>query len=187
MDIDLSTEELRAASTACAVAMEVAKGKLGRCEVSPELILAGYTPEQLDEFIRVCQELETDFNGLILTHDCLVREDAKAHLRPLITGEEPAKEFKLDAPEMMQDVPPFVSRPPMLQKLIDLATKDGVRQPELIEVVKGLRLFPRGVEHRLSSLPEAKIEILLKNWEVVLRLVTRMRSDKEDAASVQPK
>jgi hypothetical protein len=59
--IDMSNKELKTASTACAIAMEIARNRLGRGEISPELMLAGYTKTQLDEFVRVCRELERDF------------------------------------------------------------------------------------------------------------------------------
>ncbi len=65
MEIDMSSKELKAASTAMSVAIEVAKNRLGEGEISPELMLACFTGEQLDEFIRVCGELETDFDHLI--------------------------------------------------------------------------------------------------------------------------
>ena len=49
-------------------------------------------------------------------------------------------------------------------------------------MVNGLRLFPRGVEHKMESLPQAKVETLIKNWETVLRQADRLKKDKEEAA-----
>jgi hypothetical protein len=62
MDVDMSNKELIAASTACAVASEIAKRQLGKGEyVDPGILLQGFTDKQLDEFIRICRELERGF------------------------------------------------------------------------------------------------------------------------------
>jgi hypothetical protein len=80
---------------------------------------------------------------------------------------------------MMQGAPPIVGKSPALEKLIELAERDGVKPLELIEVVNGLRLFPRGVEHQIGALPEPKVDTLIKNWDVVRRQVARIRDSKE--------
>lgn len=97
--------------------------------------------------------------------------------------EKPAeRSTKPETPPIMQDHPPFVSAPPMLQKLLDLAEKDGIKSIELVKVINGLRLFPRGAENQLSSLPEAKAQTLIKNWEIVIRQVTRIREMEAEAS-----
>jgi hypothetical protein len=59
MDVDLSSKEMKAASTAFAVAAEIAKERLGQGDcVKPEMLLQGLTDDQLREFIRICRELE---------------------------------------------------------------------------------------------------------------------------------
>lgn len=77
--------------------------------------------------------------------------------------------------ETPEHQPPFVSWGAKLEELIKLAKKDQISEIELIKVINGLRLFPRGMEHQLSSLPDSKVDTLLKNWEVVIRQVARMR------------
>ena len=69
-----------------------------------------------------------------------------------------------------------------LDALRALAAKDEVSEEMLIEIVNGLRLFPRGVEHKLSNLPEPKIQTLVKNWPVVMRQVVRIRAEQEEKA-----
>jgi hypothetical protein len=62
MCFDMSNKELKAASTACSVASEIAKRRLGKGEyVDPGILLQGFTDKQLDEFIRICRELERGF------------------------------------------------------------------------------------------------------------------------------
>jgi hypothetical protein len=66
MYIDMSNKELRAASTVCAVGSEIAKRRLGKGEyVHPGILLQGFTDKQLDEFIRICRELEKEFDDMI--------------------------------------------------------------------------------------------------------------------------
>jgi hypothetical protein len=61
----LSTKELKAASTAFAVAQEIARKRLGKGDcVDPGILLRGMTKEQLDEFVRVCRELERGFDEI---------------------------------------------------------------------------------------------------------------------------
>ena len=183
----MSSKELKAASMACKIAAEIAKRRLGKGEyVDLGILLAGFTDKQLDEFIQIMRELETDFDGLIPTHDCLVREDTKAHEHPIIS--EPSMVNKPSDPDpgwthdtgamMMQDHPPIMGRSPAVEKLLELARNDGVKPLELIEVINGLRLFPRGVEHQIDALPEPKVDTLIKNWETVLRQVNRIRKEK---------
>jgi hypothetical protein len=50
---------LKAASTALTVAIEVAKERLGKGEcIDASMLLRGLTEAQLDEFVRICRELE---------------------------------------------------------------------------------------------------------------------------------
>jgi hypothetical protein len=77
----LSTKELKAASAALAVAMEVAKERLGKGEyVDPSMLLRDLTTEQLDEFIQICRELERSFDRLIPPPE--VEKGGEHHRRP---------------------------------------------------------------------------------------------------------
>ena len=66
--------------------------------------------------------------------------------------------------------------------LMALAAKDEVSEEMLIGIVNELRLFPRGVEHKLENLPLTKIQTLVKNWPVVMRQVVRIRAEQEEKA-----
>ena len=59
MEIDMSSKELKAASTACKIAAEIAKRRLGKDEyLDLGILLQGFPDKQLDEFVRVMRELE---------------------------------------------------------------------------------------------------------------------------------
>ena len=67
MEVDMSTKELKAASTALTVAIEVAKERLGKGEcIEASMLLRGLTEAQLDEFIRICRELERFFDSKLI-------------------------------------------------------------------------------------------------------------------------
>jgi hypothetical protein len=63
MILDLSDQEIKTVSTACAVAIEVAKCRLGEGQVAPEDMLAGFTADTLDRFIRICIQIEAELNA----------------------------------------------------------------------------------------------------------------------------
>ena len=69
-----------------------------------------------------------------------------------------------------------------LAHLRKLAAKGDISEELLIEVVNGLRLFPRNTEHKMESLPEVKIKTLIKNWEVVVRNADRIKAKKAEEA-----
>ena len=67
MDVDLSTKELKAASTAFAVAAEIVRKHLGEGDcLEPGMLLRGFTEAQLREFVRICRELEGSLDGYLI-------------------------------------------------------------------------------------------------------------------------
>jgi hypothetical protein len=58
---------LKKASTALAVAIEVAKERLGKGEcIDTSMLLRGLTEAQLCEFVRICRELEKFFDRKLI-------------------------------------------------------------------------------------------------------------------------
>jgi hypothetical protein len=129
--------------------------------------------------------------------------DPKAHEHPIIAepsnvqgkpeGKPLVEVFELEKekinPISQSTNPVSVSANPVSEDLANLcmlAGKADISNEMLVEIVNGLRLFPRGVEHKLESLPEAKVKTLLKNWETVLRQADRLKTAKEEAAKETP-
>ena len=68
MIVDMSTKEMKAASTAFAVAAEIARERLGQGDcVEPGMLLQGLTEAQLREFVKICRELERCFDRNLST------------------------------------------------------------------------------------------------------------------------
>jgi hypothetical protein len=102
--------------------------------------------------------------------------DPKAHEHPIISAPSdiPAKEIPLEKVDGTD-----------LEHLKRLSEKSDISEELLIEIVNGLRLFPRGVEHKLESLPETKIKTLIKNWNVVCTQAKRLTELKEAKAKAE--
>jgi hypothetical protein len=115
-------------------------------------------------------------------------EDPKAHQHPIISAPSdiPAKEIPLEKVESTKPENPVDSSTETdLEHLKRMSEKSDISEELLIEIVNGLRLFPRGVEHKLESLPEAKIKTLIKNWNVVMTQAKRITEMKEAKAKAE--
>lgn len=115
-------------------------------------------------------------------------EDPKAHQHPIISAPSdiPAKEIPLEKVESTKPENPVDSSTETdLEHLKRMSEKSDISEELLIEIVNGLRLFPRGVEHKLESLPEAKIKTLIKNWNVVCTQAKRLTELKEAKAKAE--
>ena len=140
----------------------------------PDVLQGMYLTEELADEVHEIKVVTDAPSARVVTPppDPDSVDTVKAMTSPLIS--EPSMVNPPANPVIQSDNPESSD----LEQLRALAAQNNVTEAELIEVVNGFRLFPRGVEHKLETLPEEKVLTLIKNWVTVTRQLERLRKAK---------